>query len=293
MEPAMPPPLSMPPSAQSSPSTPSWSMDSFDDISKFAVEHEALADQASPPFEAPPNELVANFSDEPSNDEYAEFQLTNLNDDVSKLQTLTITPNESVSGRERATGSPSTDDAEPWSHQDLSRFKLDLTPVAVEGEDFSLAVNLEDHHPENAGFVVHPELPKRGTSQLPPLPPASTPAADESSMASGLSLEEEIALSPEPIPEIELPDYEDLGDDLSEGAYEIVHRDKQSRVMPNLATDSAAREQIPRLSPEDLERIIRAQSRDIIEAVVRKIVPDLATAIIRQELERLLEETDS
>lgn len=279
----LPPPLPTPPAAQSPTSTPSWSMDSFDDISKFAAEHEALADQVPPPFEAPPNELVANFSDEPSDDEYAEFQLTNLNDDVSKLQTLTITPNDAVSGRERATGSPSTDDAEPWSHQDLSRFKLDLTPVAVEGEEFSLAVNLEDHHPENAGFVVHPELPKRDTSQLPPPPPASTPSADESSMASSFSLEDEIALSPEPIPEIELPDYEGLGDDLNEEAYEVVHRDKQSGDMPK----------VPQLSPEDLERIIRAQSRDIIEAVVRKIVPDLATAIIRQELERLLEENDS
>ncbi len=48
---------------------------------------------------------------------------------------------------------------------------------------------------------------------------------------------------------------------------------------------------IPQLSVDRLEEIIRAQSREIIEAVVRKIVPDLASTIIRQELDRLLDET--
>ncbi len=45
---------------------------------------------------------------------------------------------------------------------------------------------------------------------------------------------------------------------------------------------------IPQLDADRLEEIIRAQSRDIIEAVVRKIVPDLAESIIRAELERLI-----
>jgi hypothetical protein len=62
--------------------------------------------------------------------------------------------------------------------------------------------------------------------------------------------------------------------------------------MPSSILTSASLDdnKIPQLSPEHLERIIRAQSREIIEAVVRKIVPDLATQIIRQELERLLKE---
>jgi hypothetical protein len=45
------------------------------------------------------------------------------------------------------------------------------------------------------------------------------------------------------------------------------------------------------MNAQELERVIRAQSREIIEQVVRKIVPDLAASIIREELERLLEDT--
>jgi CheY-like chemotaxis protein len=46
----------------------------------------------------------------------------------------------------------------------------------------------------------------------------------------------------------------------------------------------------PRLSKEELERVIRAQSQELIEEVVWKIVPELAKQLIERELERLLEE---
>lgn len=47
------------------------------------------------------------------------------------------------------------------------------------------------------------------------------------------------------------------------------------------------------LSEEQLEKIIRQQSAEVIEAVVWKIVPELATQIIERELNRLLKERDA
>ena len=44
------------------------------------------------------------------------------------------------------------------------------------------------------------------------------------------------------------------------------------------------------LSEEQLEKIIREQSQSVIEAVVWKVVPDLAARIIERELQRLLDE---
>lgn len=47
------------------------------------------------------------------------------------------------------------------------------------------------------------------------------------------------------------------------------------------------------LDEAQLEKIIRAQSAEIIESVVWKIVPELATQIIERELSRLLKERDT
>ena len=47
------------------------------------------------------------------------------------------------------------------------------------------------------------------------------------------------------------------------------------------------------LSSDQLEKIIRQQSAEVIEAVVWKVVPELAKQIIERELSRLLKERDS
>ncbi len=49
----------------------------------------------------------------------------------------------------------------------------------------------------------------------------------------------------------------------------------------------------PQMSAAEIEKIIRAQSADVIESVVWKVVPELATQIIERELNRLLKERES
>lgn len=56
------------------------------------------------------------------------------------------------------------------------------------------------------------------------------------------------------------------------------------------STVSAKSSTIPQLTAEQIENILRSQSKEIIEAVVWKVVPELAGQIIRQELDRLLRE---
>ena len=47
------------------------------------------------------------------------------------------------------------------------------------------------------------------------------------------------------------------------------------------------------LTPEQLEKIIREQSAEVIESVVWKVIPELAAQIIERELNKLLKERDS
>jgi len=44
-------------------------------------------------------------------------------------------------------------------------------------------------------------------------------------------------------------------------------------------------------TPEQIEKIVREQSRDIIEKVVKKLVPDIASQLIKEEIRRLLDES--
>ena len=63
---------------------------------------------------------------------------------------------------------------------------------------------------------------------------------------------------------------------------------------PNLQPPPQTKAATPTgLSEAQLEKIIRAQSAEVIESVVWKVVPELATQIIERELNRLLKERDS
>lgn len=59
------------------------------------------------------------------------------------------------------------------------------------------------------------------------------------------------------------------------------------------ASEAFASVSIPALTADQIEKIIRSQSADVIESVVWKVVPELATQIIERELKRLLSERDA
>lgn len=82
-----------------------------------------------------------------------------------------------------------------------------------------------------------------------------------------------------PEPEIDV----ELEEALSEDSLKIVMPPP-----PPLETQAPA----TALSAEQLEKIIREQSAEVIESVVWKVVPEIATQIIERELNRLLKERD-
>ena len=65
---------------------------------------------------------------------------------------------------------------------------------------------------------------------------------------------------------------------------------KSNEAKASVKTELPPPPDIPQLSSEQLEQLIRAQSREIIESVVWKIVPEMAGQMIREELERLMAE---
>lgn len=58
------------------------------------------------------------------------------------------------------------------------------------------------------------------------------------------------------------------------------------------STDIGRADHIPQLNEKQLEAIIRAQSKELIEKVVWQVVPEIASQIIEREIKKLLKERD-
>jgi two-component system, cell cycle response regulator len=284
-QPAPPPPpvqTTAPPPAPVSPasvpaepiSNPSWNMDSFEDISKF--EEPAL--------------VAATEEDK---EDFSEFRIQPPHLEPRqepKLETEPI-PEEGPS-------LSLTEDDESWSHQDLSRFKLDLSPVSVSDDESGVEMQLSDPELERARILQNHGLgPAMQQPQAPPpyyghyeLPTEENLVDDsfESPQKGGdLTLKpQEIDSTPDEL-DLEFDSHADVPPPA------LARENLRNNPLTGYEEDFPASEagKIPQLSSERLEEIIRAQSRDIIESVVRKLVPELASDIIREELHRLLEDT--
>ena len=180
----------------------SWNMESFEDISAFAG-----------------SELEIETDDEAESEAFSELRIV-----PPALSTEEAAP--ALEAESTPSELTTEDDRDPWSHQDLSRFKLDLEPADAgsPNNEMELAVDFAEPAP-----ALSPTTPEPPPQQAPP--------------AVGL----------------------DLNKSLKKG-------------------------EIPALDADQLEQIVRAQSREVIEDLARRIVPDIATQIIRAELKRLLEE---
>lgn len=91
------------------------------------------------------------------------------------------------------------------------------------------------------------------------------------------------------------PDEDDFADsDVIQMPIAKPHSPGENRTgPPESSTEDVTGVRTPSLSSEQLEKVIRAQSAEVIEAVVWKVVPELAKQIIERELNRLLQERDS
>lgn len=278
---AMPPPVSAPAApASMTPPPPrpeqtasSWNMESFDDIAQFTT-------------------------DDPADEGFAEFKLTTL---APVAEPEPSSP--SASEMSPRSESVAHDDDDPWSHQDLSRFKLDLPPVSIESEELPVAFEIPDADVGASDFLLKtPHMPSRSTSEEFAMETPISLELDESDQTAyreyelpaqgGLQEADEFSADGG---EMAFAGLHSLSENLETDANPIDGVDLTQDYLqssPQPAPVSASLSgSAPQLSAERLEEIIRAQSREIIESVVRKIVPDIASALIKKELERLLEDT--
>jgi two-component system cell cycle response regulator len=86
-------------------------------------------------------------------------------------------------------------------------------------------------------------------------------------------------------PDLTPPDLE-MEDLVDVALEEELHRPSVSAAAPAISAAGS-------LSAQQLEKIIREQSAEVIESVVWKVVPELAKQIIERELNKLLQERDS
>ncbi len=177
------------------------------------------------------------------------------------------------------------DDADPWAHQDLNRFKLDIPEGDVDKDEISIVFDMNEPEPKGEDFLLKrpPEttdFPDDVTGEIDPMDHTQhqiqpigkikdvdggmisqfDPIADELPMS--LSLEDTPEAHPSP--------------SMSSGFIEYSTSDIPTP---------------PQMNADELERVIRAQSREVIEAVVQRVVPEIARELIKKEIDRLMGES--
>ena len=321
-----------------------WNMDSFEDISAFSEmdshaahppgDHEPAATNAESHLQLSPFSLEdsndnsddhrgegSGEDSDDNSDGFSEFKLSELSQNGQAGQ-----PFQNARKSHANHHSQSESSTEAWSHQDLSAFKIDLTPVPVEGEGFALTFNVNDSDVEGTGYSSLPDLrtehaPSRNPdrqahhveedhpgSQSPnelmlELDDQSLEAADSAHLFANSSPEsfgDHFEIQPlsdpyqpprQPMPLEYAPPQShrrqsSLNSGSNRGPNSVLNSAKSSPNRPDREHHSESP-----LSEERLEEIIRAQSQAVIEAVVRRLVPDIATQIIQRELARLLDDS--
>jgi CheY-like chemotaxis protein len=285
--------------------------------------------QAPPPLETstevqartgqPSNWNMDNF--DPLPDVMEHFKDESVDDEPVKITKL-------GGGTKTGVAKPTGDDGDPWSHQDLARFKLDIPQEDVEHDEISIVFDMNQPEPKGNDFLLNRsaevtrttariQLPKLEPEQNEPLSPMelTQPQIDPAKF----QLEEPEQEDHEPThaqyqPVSEIPDVDggmisqfdletadsglsiveedlertNIGMQMPEHLYEPLGEPQLTEITQPPQRTSAAG--LPsQMNVDELERLIRAQSREVIEAVVQRVVPELAREMIRQELDRLLQ----
>lgn len=139
------------------------------------------------------------------------------------------------------------------------KYKVDISPND-DVHDIPVSYNLPSEKIDVEGLLSKEEEPEEFSVRTPQRPP---PPPDDVAMDLSGNVETRVNISSSTLTAI-----------------------RPEKERPPTAT-------IPQMSTQDLEKIIREQSQEMIEAVIWKIVPDLATQIIERELNKLLKEREA
>lgn len=277
--PAAPP--NVPPASSgwtdSPPASSGWNMDSFDDIAEFANTHELDAGDLNSPLAL--------------DEEFEPVKITRL--ETGPIQKTAPPPHT-------PTGGPTEEAEEPWSHQDLARFKLDIPEEGEEDISLVFDMNSNEAPVDDMNFLLNSaaktpkSAPQKSVTAAPPYPPPNAPPNTTLTSEQSLRPVGEVhGIEGEMITQFAPPDDLENFDNVNfelESTPESTSTTTAAKTPPPIQQTASPpiSQPIPTLDATQLERIIRAQSQEIIETVVRKIVPDIATDLIKKELERLL-----
>ena len=196
---------------------------------------------------------------------------------------------------------------DPWAHQDLTRFKLDIPEEDIEGEEISLVFDVNEPEPKGDDFLLKrtSEITKTTARIQMPKPEKyeiTQPRIDTSEFSiENTSGGEKTANQYQPIGEVADIDggmISQFSDEIpNEHISELALEEPPSafEMTPTISANgpvdySAA---APQMDADQLERVIRAQSREVIETVVARVVPEIAREMIKKELDRLLSESST
>lgn len=259
-------PARVPPSAGPNQSS-NWSMDSFQDIDEFSSE--VPEDNAS--------------QVDPGEDEsFVELKLNHSSTGNAPPPVKPQAPLKEAKSHE---------ENEPWSHQSLSRFQIQNPDVGRPLSDSDDAYEIElTSQVDTASFAGQLDKGIEPFSNSEHAEEFNLELENEQQTGSRpLNLQDHGAfrLQPAPAPQPQPPPRPSQSSELREAPELNLTLETQSNSDEDrLELDENSG--IPQITPEHLEAIIRSQSRDVIETVVRRLIPDLATQIIREELARLL-----
>ncbi len=174
--------------------------------------------------------------------------------------------------------------------KDLSRFKVDfdMDPDSQSEEDSYESLPLNYIIPSSKG----PQLGKIQQEQESPYPQPHRQQGDHVAKVSSLAptqVSQVSSLAPTQVSPLAPTQVSSLESEATIGGAEVQVMGRRAAVDHHQQKSKQKESKVEQLSEDKLEEIIRAQSQEMLEAVVRRVVPDLATQMIEKELQRLLE----
>lgn len=197
---------------------------------------------------------------------------------------------------------PNKEEGDPWAHQDLNRFKLDIPEGDVDQDEISIVFDMDEAEPQGDDFLL-----KRGSETTKSSAKIALPKLDEVTQDFPMEHHDEVMEHTQhqiqPIGEIKdidgglISQFETQEEDVplklsleeAPETHPVPSAAAGGIEFPNFEIQPDT--SVPQMDADQLEKVIRAQSRDVIEAVVQRVVPEIAREMIKKELDRLLRES--
>ncbi len=225
----------------------------FPEMPEFE-EHQEAADEPAPSYQAHGLEKDEEFLNIPEVED--ESHSLDMGDEEFSAVPLTSPKMEEEQ------------DEGGWAHQDLTKFKIQVPDESEMTPDFaSKFVIPQDDELSNAHIEVAGDFEEISFEE--PVRSKPAPAAQPAQKATPAA--ESI------ISKVEKSVKEQMMDTLKKGA--------SSNAQPNTQSKSD-------MNANMMEKVVREEAREVIESICWKVIPEIAERIVREEINKLLRETE-